>query len=277
MRRGPGRAAPATEDEQEEEREPAPVADGSKRLPPRLRPATVAAATGGGLWHDLTDACPCGLPSKTIVLKVISLLSSVVVFVALPAMRVDNGSVDSCDPLTTYGEISDASMRALADAAGGGDEGGTFLDIGSGHGRFVLWACRLGGFGRCIGIEVQKDRHEVAAASLATAASGSERVSLVLGDVRDHREVFQGLRLAYWNNLCFPTEVAEAVAAHFAATAPEGAELWSLAPLPGGVVADGERPGVERAEADIELMMDWRDEPYRPFRYRRVGPAATSA
>lgn len=238
-----------------------------KPAPPQAaqKDAVVDAADGGGFWQDLRDACPFGLPPMAIVLKVISLASSIIVYLALPSMRVENGSVDACDPVRTYGEIPQEGMLQLMDAVGR-DVGasGDFLDIGSGFGNYAIWACRHGGFSRCWGVELMQDRHEVAEATLRDA--GVAGVTLLLGDMKHHPQVYRNLSFAYWNNLCFPEDVSKAVTAQFAASAPVGAELWALAALPGPLA-----PGIARAHSDVFLMMPWRPEfAYRTFRYRRV-------
>jgi len=221
------------------------------------------------IWQDLRDACPIGLPSKTIVLKTISLLSSIIVYVALPSLRVENGSVDSCDPIRTYGEIPEEGMELLMKAADSTTaarkprEAGDFLDIGSGHGVFVRWACKSGGFSTCWGVEIQAERHKVAVASQQD--DRVQGVHLLLGDIRHHSQTFDNVSLVYWNNLCYATDVAEAVAHNFATRAPANAELWSLAALPYPLPES-----VERIPSDLELVMPWREElPYKPYRYRK--------
>lgn len=222
----------------------------------------------GSFWQDLKDACPALPINQTIVLKAISFLASVSVFVWLPALRVENGSADSCDPVRTYGEITEEGMRTVMEAlsAKGGEEVAaeeTFLDIGSGHGAFPLYACQQGPFSRCVGIEVQRKRHEVATAVWQDADGNRTGVTLLHGDVQEHPEAFERVRLVYWNNLCFSTEAAKVIALHFAARAPAGAELWVLSPLPDGIA------GLLWEQQDVQLRMGWRDEPYRPIKYVR--------
>eukprot|EP00913_Durusdinium_trenchii_P016856 g15846.t1 len=87
----------------------------------------------------------------------------------LPALRVENGSVDHCDPLRTYGEITVRGMHTISRIA---PRGGVFLDIGSGHGSFVLWAAQEG-FNESRGVEVVQERHEKA---LRSAKAGTATV-----------------------------------------------------------------------------------------------------
>lgn len=233
-------------------------------------------ATDGGIWEDLKEAFPLSLPDRNIVFRFIAFACSIIVYLGVPAMRVENGSADACDPVRTYGEISEEGMVQLLDGLGGRERSalGDFLDIGSGHGAYAMWACRHGGFSRCWGVELQRERHEVAETALRESRTNG--VSLILGDIQAHPEVFLNLSFAYLNNLCFPSDVAKAVAARFGQSAPLGAELWTLAPLPEPLAT-----GIEKASTNISLFMPWRqDQPYHPFRYRRAlpeGPAAEVA
>eukprot|EP00435_Cladocopium_sp_Y103_P064199 s414_g25.t2 len=102
---------------------------------------------------DLQEAWP-GPNLRTMSLAV-PLLAIIWTYRQLPALRVENGSVDHCDPLRTYGEITTRGMHTVSRLA----PGGVFLDIGSGHGNFVLWAVMQGGFNESRGIEVVEERH----------------------------------------------------------------------------------------------------------------------
>jgi len=212
----------------------------------------------GCLWQDLADACP-ELPWK-LILKALCFAMSVVTYVAMPALRVDNGSADSCDPVRTYGEITQEGMRAFRDAIGR-EEPGTFVDVGSGHGTFVQWACRHGGFSRCIGVELDRERHD--SAEKHQRQAGTPGVHFLHGDIRDHLHVvMKDVSHIYWNNLCFPSDITDTVARAFAGAAPLGSELWTLADLP-------IHPGAVRGETTIDLLMNWRADTYRPFRFLR--------
>ncbi|OLP92898.1 hypothetical protein AK812_SmicGene25255 [Symbiodinium microadriaticum] len=89
--------------------------------------------------RDLSDAMPSLPPAlRSALAFAVPLVAVLLTFNKLPAMRIENGSVDSCDPVRTYGEITQSGMRSVVQLAA--LRGGVFLDIGSGNGAFVLWA-----------------------------------------------------------------------------------------------------------------------------------------
>lgn len=218
-----------------------------------------------GLWHDLRDACPVDVSSlKAVLHALVGLVACGIVYINLPAMRVENGSQDSCDPVRTYGEITTRGMSMLVQHIGG--VGGSFLDIGSGEGSFPIWACSEGGFDNCIGVELEQARHMRAVEKLAAASASN--VKFLHGDIQQHPRVFHGLRVAFWNNLCFPAEVGQTVVEHFSRTAPAGAEMFTLAEI-------RQLPhGVTQSRVYIPLEMNWGSERggplYMPFKLTRV-------
>eukprot|EP00928_Gymnodinium_smaydae_P021787 TRINITY_DN18531_c4_g1_i1.p1 TRINITY_DN18531_c4_g1~~TRINITY_DN18531_c4_g1_i1.p1 ORF type:complete len:295 (-),score=66.55 TRINITY_DN18531_c4_g1_i1:10-894(-) len=230
-------------------------------------------SAGGSALEDLKEVI-FGQSPVTSLLPAFVLAAVLVAFLFLPAFRVENGSRDSCDPVRTYGEISAAGREALIRLARAPGETsiGAFVDLGSGEGHFPIWACTHGGFWRCLGVELQKERHERAEAALAAAgaAAGAAGVSLLLGNVLDFPHLFDDASLVYWNNLCFPPSDLEAVAARFARLAPDRAVLVSLVELP-------ETSGLVRSELDEPLAMAWSEEPYRAYRHVKEGSARTKA
>lgn len=241
---------------------------------PLAKESLAKAAEEDNLWRDLLDACPRLPFNGKVALRALPFATSLFCYYIIPALRVENGSVDACDPIRTYGQITQRGMETLLAAAGKDAtedfSQSTFLDIGSGRGAFPMFACNRGAFGHCVGVELQLDRHD--AALEAWRSSGSNpQVKLILGNITAHERVFNGVRLAYWNNLCFSAEVSMATAQSFARSAPVGAELWTLARLPevveGLVEVEAISSAVEMDSPTLE--MDWRDEPYVPIRYVR--------
>eukprot|EP00927_Polykrikos_kofoidii_P051149 TRINITY_DN44948_c0_g1_i1.p1 TRINITY_DN44948_c0_g1~~TRINITY_DN44948_c0_g1_i1.p1 ORF type:complete len:317 (-),score=40.30 TRINITY_DN44948_c0_g1_i1:83-1033(-) len=253
------------------------------------------------LWEDLKAACPWFMQPQPRALAsrgdtacrsaigtdvasfrgplpiALGLSVVLVAWLLLPVMRVDNGSEDSCDPIRTYGEITLEGMQSLIDqmvtpvTSNLNSPRGAFVDIGSGRGGFVRWACSPegGAFERCVGVEVQQSRHEEALKALA--ADSRQRlmanVTLLHADITRHIEVLsdEDVRLVYWNNLCFPDLIGRTVAEHFARATPETAVLVTLAALPEPLPE-----GLQTVERLAEsLRMAWREEGYRPYIYRR--------
>lgn len=221
--------------------------------------------TGVSLWDDLREVWPgAGALLPATMLAVV-----LVTYSSLPAFRVNNGSRDSCDPVRTYGEITEEGMMTLLGFAGGGGGGGSFLDLGSGKGRFPLWARAIGGFDKTAGVELRWDHHQYALEALGE--SGLKDVSLVHGDILEHLELLNDARVIYWNNLCFPPKVGAAVAAHFVQHAPRGARLYALAALP-------PTTGLQQRRLNISLPMDWEgNEEYYPIEYSHGSDAQSLA
>lgn len=221
------------------------------------------------IWSDLADAWPGPSGWRGLHLAICA-TAILIVYTNLAAMRVENGSVDNCDPVTTYGEITKEGMEALRRMDGG--RGGRFLDIGSGNGAFVLWAVTEGGFDQSIGVEMQAQRHEEALKLRKSAGSGAS-ATFVRGDVLEHLELISGVRVVFWNNLCFPREAVRPVAKQFLTSAAEGARLFTLAELSPEEVAglraeSGSVLNVTRGQE--QLQMSWRSAGYHPFVYSRL-------
>lgn len=200
-------------------------------------------------------------------LPLLSLAAVLFILFVLPPLRVENGSVDSCDPVRTYGELTTSGLKSLLDLVGPLPEEAAFLDIGSGHGNLPMWACSEGGFQRCIGIELKRDRHIQAMRALADLPELHDNVTLLIGDASSRLDIFHGVHVVYWNNLCYSTEVATTIARNFVAAAPIGARLYALAPLPNSVprlLHLGQHGGTP-------LEVDWREEAYNAYEYTHTG------
>eukprot|EP00929_Paragymnodinium_shiwhaense_P006181 TRINITY_DN10909_c0_g1_i2.p1 TRINITY_DN10909_c0_g1~~TRINITY_DN10909_c0_g1_i2.p1 ORF type:complete len:684 (+),score=169.14 TRINITY_DN10909_c0_g1_i2:123-2174(+) len=246
-----------------------------------------------GLWEDIKAAWPLAVPdawrgshggsapSKSkppsvtgmkggLLLPLVAWFGAVAVWFAAPALRVENGSQDSCDPIRTYGEIDPAAATLLMEAVLDERRTGSLVDIGSGHGSLLRWACGNEGrfFERCLGVEVLQQRHEAALEQRAKLESAAaDRLTLIHGDIVDNLGVLAAddLRVVFWNNLCFPAEVSQVVTQNFAEAASEGAKLVTLAELP------SLPPRLRKRNLEVSLQMDWREEPYKPFEYTKEG------
>lgn len=211
---------------------------------------------------DLQEAWP-GPNLRTMSLAV-PLLAIIWTYRQLPALRVENGSVDHCDPLRTYGEITARGMHTVSRLA----PGGVFLDIGSGHGNFVLWALNQGGFNESRGIEVVEERHlaalQKAQEVAAQHAQHAQHVTLRMGDAREHLELFDGTHLVFWNNLCFASETSNLITKAFAERAAKGARLVTLAELEVSSLAS-----LTMRRGEVLVEVDWREEGYLPYVYIR--------
>lgn len=139
-----------------------------------------------------------------------------------------------------YGEITFQGLGSLlSDAA---VRRGSFMDLGSGLGRSVIYACLAGGFTRCDGVELSKERSERAQQALAEVEAAvpwvSERVRLYSGDMLAFAEYFDhDVILA--NNLLLPDVVQEGIAKQFSHSSPPGTVLFTTkeVPLPAGVAS----------------------------------------
>lgn len=135
-----------------------------------------------------------------------------------------------------YGEVE---LSGLAQLVNGKNSGGSFIDLGSGYGRSVLFACLGCGFTSCEGVELSQDRAHEADKALATAEEKvpwlGKRVRLVQGDLLADDEYFQR-QVIFSNNLLFPDQVQEAMARKFERLSPPGALFITTRMLP---LADG--------------------------------------
>eukprot|EP00439_Symbiodinium_sp_Y106_P043450 s1248_g5.t1 len=218
--------------------------------------------------HDLSDAMPSLPPAlRSALAFAVPLVAVLLTFSKLPAMRIENGSVDSCDPVRTYGEITQSGMRSVVLLAS--LRGGVFLDIGSGNGAFVLWAAAKppegGGYNKSRGVEVMLARHQQALAKVSEAAPRRGH-DLIHGDILHHLMLLSDAHLVYWNNLCFSSAESRLVVEAFTQQAPRGATLVTLAELE---IQAGALPSLSVRRGDDPLQMEWREEGYVPFVYTR--------
>lgn len=83
----------------------------------------------------------------------------------------------------SYGEVSLAALTAAIESLGKNLTAKTFVDLGSGLGRNVIFACAMSGFRTCEGVELSQDRHQFALDALAKfqhlAPGAAKRVKLV--------------------------------------------------------------------------------------------------
>lgn len=114
----------------------------------------------------------------------------------------------------TYGEVT---LQGLDTLLQGRDPGGSFVDLGSGLGRSVLYACLAEGFDSCEGVELSKDRADIASRALAMAReTQGERlrgVALLQGDLLQGDYFSKDVLFA--NNLLYPDSVQRAMAQKF--------------------------------------------------------------
>lgn len=139
-----------------------------------------------------------------------------------------------------YGEVTFQGLATLL--ADGDVRHGSFIDLGSGLGRSVIYACLAGGFVHCDGVELSNDRSEVAKKALAQvdalAPAATKRINLIHGDMLAYSEYFDhDVILA--NNLLLPDTVQNGIAQHFSKTSPPGAVLFTTkqVPIPAGVAS----------------------------------------
>eukprot|EP00933_Yihiella_yeosuensis_P066839 TRINITY_DN7130_c2_g3_i1.p1 TRINITY_DN7130_c2_g3~~TRINITY_DN7130_c2_g3_i1.p1 ORF type:complete len:250 (+),score=20.92 TRINITY_DN7130_c2_g3_i1:43-792(+) len=239
----------------------------------------------GSFWDDLKDACP--VISVPMLSGGICLIAILVTYSRLKPLRVNNGSLDSCDPLLTYGEITPVGMHSLLGSVGK-HSGSRFLDIGSGHGLLTLWAATAapegGGFSESVGVELRLDRHKEAMKALAESPPAvRERVSLIHGDFLQHQTLFNNVSVVYYNNLCFPRDTSERIAKAFRKNAPSGSIFVALAEVPSIEARDTETVDDNKKDdpenfprslsmrrSDVSILMNWREEGYKPFIYTKL-------
>jgi SAM-dependent methyltransferase len=137
-----------------------------------------------------------------------------------------------------YGEITFQGLASLLSA--GTARHNSFIDLGSGLGRSVIYACLAGGFTRCDGVELSKERSDRAKLALAqvreAAPWAAERIQLFNGDMLAFGQYFDhDVILA--NNLLLPDVVQEGIARQFSHIARPGTVLFTTkeVPMPSGV------------------------------------------
>lgn len=132
-----------------------------------------------------------------------------------------------------YGEITFQGLASLL--SHGVERHGSFMDLGSGLGRSVIYACLAGGFEQCDGVELSGERSELAKQALAEVKIAvpwmSNRVRLFHGDMLAFPEYFEhDVILA--NNLLLPDIVQDGIAKQFSHTSQPGTVLFTSKELP---------------------------------------------
>ena len=103
-----------------------------------------------------------------------------------------------------YGEICLKGMQSILEQFKDEVDGDiTFLDIGSGYGKIVTYMAEIGGY-NSIGIEISKEKHEIAEKILWTYEK--EKVKLIEGDIRDNIELLQSADVIFSNCILFARE-----------------------------------------------------------------------
>jgi len=128
------------------------------------------------------------------------------------------GSLDECCEVDGYGELTRASVDALAAAVGLSAETPTakFYDLGSGVGKIVLHAVLAGYADHAVGVELNDGRHRIAQATLEEIAASQDgrrledAVEFVNSDMLDVD--LSDAQVIYLNQACFPEHVRAGVA-----------------------------------------------------------------
>jgi len=132
-----------------------------------------------------------------------------------------------------YGEITFPGLATLlSDKA---VRRGSFMDLGSGLGRSVLYACLAEGFLQCDGVELSKERAQRARLALSQVGKlapwASERIRLFNGDMLASSAYFDhDVILA--NNLLLPDVVQDGIAQHFSSFSKPGTVLFTTKEVP---------------------------------------------
>lgn len=132
----------------------------------------------------------------------------------------------------SYGELHTASIARLFARPSGAEARArqTFVDLGSGNGATLMRACHMGGFRRCVGVELSTERHRAARRRLRDLPRGlRSRVQLVHADIGGARaaRIIARAHVVYVSNLCFAPETNRAISRGVRA----GATLYSSAPI----------------------------------------------
>jgi hypothetical protein len=158
-----------------------------------------------------------------------------------------------------YGEVQLAGLQEMIKGATG-----SFIDLGSGLGRSVFFACMSCGFSQCEGVELSKDRNDRALAALSQVKTKypevAEKVSLIQGDLLKDDSYFMK-NVIFVNNLLMPDFVQDAMTKKFTNLSPPGTVLLVSRALP-----------IEAKVAKKETVMEgvtWRSDKDTFFRYTK--------
>lgn len=159
-----------------------------------------------------------------------------------------------------YGEVQLAGLQEMMKGTTG-----SFIDLGSGLGRSVLFACLSCGFSQCDGVELSKDRNDRALAALSQVRAKypdvAEKVSLIQGDLLANDSYFMK-NVIFVNNLLMPDFVQDAMTKKFTKLSPPGTILLVSRALP-----------IEATVAKKETVMEgvtWRKDKDTFFKYTKL-------
>jgi len=123
----------------------------------------------------------------------------------------------------TYGEVTLPGLDDLL--ANPAIRRHSFVDLGSGLGRSVLFACLAEGFESCEGVELSKDRADTANAAFQevqkAAPAAAAHVQLSQGDLLASDSYFYK-DVIFANNLLYPDTVQQAMADKFTRLSSKG-------------------------------------------------------
>lgn len=160
-----------------------------------------------------------------------------------------------------YGEVQLAGLREMLKGSTG-----SFIDLGSGLGRSVFFACLSCGFSQCEGVELSKDRNDRAVAALSQVHQKfpdiAEKVSLIQGDLLADDQYFMK-NVIFVNNLLMPDFVQDAMVRKFSTKSPPGTILLVSKSLP--IKAE-----VAKKETVMESVT-WRADKDTFFKYTKLG------
>lgn len=129
-----------------------------------------------------------------------------------------------------YGEVQLGGLQEMLKGTTG-----SFIDLGSGLGRSVFFACLSCGFSQCEGVELSKDRNDRAVAALSQVHNKfpdvAEKVSLIQGDLLADDQYFMK-NVIFVNNLLMPDFVQDAMTQKFSTKSPPGTVLLASKALP---------------------------------------------
>lgn len=159
-----------------------------------------------------------------------------------------------------YGEVQLAGLQEMIKGTSG-----SFIDLGSGLGRSVFFACLSCGFSQCEGVELSKDRNDRALAALSQVRAKypdvAEKVSLIQGDLLADDSYFMKNAI-FVNNLLMPGFVQDAMTRKFTNLSPPGTVLLVSRELP-----------IKATVAKKETVMEgvtWRNDKDTFFKYTKL-------
>jgi hypothetical protein len=137
----------------------------------------------------------------------------------------------------TYGELTAVGIRQLVAAAGIGP-GDRFVDLGSGTGRVPLHVAMVTKGVSCLGIEIDRERHDDARSVLKLAEAAGlvapRRCRFRNADLRT--TTLRGGTIYFANSTCFPERLLNFLGRRLAVTA--GLERFAtFQELPAGIAA----------------------------------------